>query len=308
MKILLTNDDGVRAPGIIALFDALADPRGVFGGPVGEIVWPIAPLTVQSATGHGVTFHTPLMTEEVAVPLEGDARMEGVAVDGRPADCVKLALTNLWPERFGEGERPDVVISGMNAGANVGVNVIYSGTVAAAIEAAFLGVPSIAVSLHLGRGRARFDLAARRARRVIEDILAAGPEPHECLSVNIPRTEAWRTDDKDAPAGRPPAPPAVVDQSELPPPGDPNEQPETRVCRMNTHGLVDAYERRVNPSGEVYYWAAGHGLDFRDADDGTDVDHLMAGRVTVTPLAYDLTASVAMERWRDRLGAAGAAR
>lgn len=294
MKILLTNDDGVRAPGIIALYDALADPRGVFGGPVADIIWPIAPLTVQSATSHGVTFHTPLMVEDVSVPLEGDAVMEGVAVDGRPADCVKLALTHLWPDRFGTGARPDVLISGMNAGANVGVNVIYSGTVAAAIEGAFLGVPSIAVSLHLGRGKPRFDLAALRARRVIEQILTVGVDAHECLSINIPRTESPGT-------GKPPAPAAILARADEGTPGDPTLQPETRVCPMNTHGLVDAYERRVNPSGEVYYWAAGHGLDFRDADDGTDVDHLLAGRITVTPLKYDLTQDASLDRWRSRL-------
>lgn len=305
MKILLTNDDGVRAPGIIALYDALADPRGVFGGPLADVVWPIAPLTVQSATSHGVTFHTPLMTEPVDVPLEGDAHMRGVAVDGRPADCVKLALTNLWPERFGKGSRPDVLISGMNAGANVGVNVIYSGTVAAAIEGAFLGVPSIAVSLHLGRGRPRWDLAASRARRTIERILEAGINAHECLSINVPRTESPREAGDDV---SPAAPPAVMAREELPPGGDPAEMPEIRVCPMNTHGLVDAYERRINPSGEVYYWAAGHGLDFRSADEGTDVDHLMAGRITVTPLKYDLTASASEPHWRRRLDTYGGAR
>ena len=298
MKILLTNDDGIRAPGIIALFDALADPRGVFGGPIADIVWPIAPLTVQSATSHGVTFHTPLMTERAAVPLEGDATMEGVAVDGRPADCVKLALTNLWPERFGKGSRPDVLISGMNAGANVGVNVIYSGTVAAAIEGAFLGVPSIAVSLHLGRGRTRWDLAAGRARRTIESILEAGINAHECLSVNVPRTEETLAKGESV---ENPAPPAVMAREELAPAGDPNRHPDTRVCPMNTHGLVDAYERRVNPSGEIYYWAAGHGLDFREADADTDVDHLMHGRITVTPLEYDLTANRSVDHWRRKL-------
>jgi len=302
VKILLTNDDGVRAPGIIALYDALADPRGVFGGPIADVVWPIAPLTVQSATSHGVTFHTPLMTEDAEVPLEGDAVMPGLAVDGRPADCVKLALTNLWPERFGEGSRPDVVISGMNAGANVGVNVIYSGTVAAAIEAAFLGVPSIAVSLHLGRGRPRFDLAALRARRVIESILDHGLDAHECLSVNIPRTEEPRTEGQSA--HKPPAPAGVLAKADEGHAGDPHEQPETRVCRMNTHGLVDAYEKRVNPSGEVYYWAAGHGLDFRDSDEDTDVSHLFARRITVTPLKYDLTQPGSIEQWKERLDTA----
>src|SRR5262249_57495546 len=115
----------------------------------------------------------------------------GLAVDGRPADCVKLAISSLWPERFGKGSRPDLLISGMNAGANCGINVIYSGTVAAAIESAFLGIPSIAVSLHIGPGRPCFDVAARHGAEVIARLIAGGlPAPHECLSTHIPAPHA----------------------------------------------------------------------------------------------------------------------
>ncbi|MEC9373559.1 MAG: 5'/3'-nucleotidase SurE [Planctomycetota bacterium] len=280
MRILLTNDDGIRAPGIEALHAALIDADGHFGGPIAEEILTCAPLTVQSATSHGVTFHQPLMISEVRV----NERMEGVAVDGRPADCVKLALSNIWPERYGDGQLPDLVISGMNAGANVGINVIYSGTVAAALEAAFLGVPSIAVSLHLGDGRSRFDIAARHARDAIEQILdaAAGGDAirspsrqvhldrHTCLNLGVPRTE----DDS-------PTPPVVV-------------------CPMNTHGHVDAYERRISPAGDVYYWSAGTGLDFRDSNEGADVEMMWRGCITVTPLKYDLTCPQALESWRDR--------
>jgi 5'-nucleotidase len=206
-------------------------------------------------------------------PVTVAGGVEGMAVDGRPADCVKLAICSLWPERFGDGSRPDVVISGMNAGANVGINVLYSGTVAAAIEAAFLGVPSIAVSLHLGRGRPLFDAAARVARRVIDRILAEGLRPHECVSVNIPRMEAG------------------LEMDNLP----------IRVCPMNTHGLIDAYERRTSPAGDVYYWPAGGGLDFRASDEGADVDLLLRRHITVTPLRYDLTETDETDRWRSAL-------
>jgi 5'-nucleotidase len=269
MKVLLTNDDGIRAPGIMALFDALTDDAGAGGGPIGEEVWPVAPLTVQSATGHGVTFHTPLMVEPVT--LRDGA--EGYAVDGRPADCVKLAICSLWPERFGPDQRPDLLVSGMNAGANVGINVIYSGTVAAAIEAAFLGVPSIAISLHLGMGQPLFEPAARAARRVIDRILDHGLSPHECVSVNIPRME----------------------------PGLPLEDLPVRVCRMNTHGLIDAYERRESPSGDVYYWPSGSGFDFTAADDDADVALLLGRNITVTPLRFDLTETGTIDAWRDAL-------
>ena len=281
MKILLSNDDGIRAPGIVALHRALADPDGRLGGPIADVVWPVAPLTVQSATSHGITYKTPLMVSAERI----DETMSGVAVDGRPADCTKLAVSALWPERFGEGTRPDLVISGMNAGANCGINVIYSGTVAAALEAAFLGVPAIAVSLHLGRGRPRFDVAAAHARKVIERVLAtgfaaAGSFPsHECLNINIPRTE-------DIEGGPEP---------------DPDRLPPVRVCPMNTHAIIDAYDRRESPQGDVYYWPASGGLDFHDADEGGDVDRLFAREITVTPLLYDLTRRDSMDRWRERL-------
>jgi 5'-nucleotidase len=271
MRILLTNDDGLRAPGIEAIFDALIDAGGHFRKPLGDIVYPIAPLTVQSATSHGVTFHEPLMVREEHVNM----RMTGIAVDGRPADCVKLAVAALWPEKFGKGTRPDLLISGMNAGANVGINVIYSGTVAAALEGAFLGIPSIAVSLHIGKGGMRsaaFDVAARHARTTIQHILDTGMlQAHACLSINVPVTE--------------------------------REEPmyPIRVCRMNTHGLNDQYEKRTSPSGDVYYWASGYGLDFRNTDEGSDVQHLMKRCITVTPLRYDLTKKSVLESWKSRL-------
>src|SRR6476646_9396327 len=130
MLILLTNDDGIRAPGILAMYRELVK--------LGE-VHVVAPETVQSATGHGITIATPLLTQKVTI----ENGFTGTSIDGRPADCVKIATARLLPRA------PDLVVSGINSGANVGINVIYSGTVAAAIEAAFLGLPSIALSLYL---------------------------------------------------------------------------------------------------------------------------------------------------------------
>ncbi len=278
VRILLTNDDGIHAPGFEAIYEAFIDRTGERKSPVAEEVWPVAPLTVQSGTGHGVTFHTPLMiTREQVSPT-----MSGLAVDGRPADCVKLAISSLWPERFGQGQRPDLVVSGLNAGANVGINVIYSGTVAAALEAAFLGVPAVAFSLLLGRGKTRFDIAAAQARRVLELLVSAARpgDPsgllgaHACLSVNIPVCEGERPWERE---------------------------PQIVVCPMNTHGMVDAYERRVSPSGEVYYWSAGGAMEFRAADAGTDVEQIMLGRITITPLLYDLTHRERIVPWRKAL-------
>jgi 5'-nucleotidase len=267
------------------MYEALTDAHGLFGGRLLDaspnavsrsprsVIFPVAPLTVQSATSHGVTFHTPLMVREEHVT----PTMSGMGVDGRPADCVKLAIANIWPDRFGSGSRPELLISGMNAGANCGINVIYSGTVAAAIEGAFLGVPSIAVSMTLGKGTPRFDVGAAWARRTIERMLRAGPLlPHECVSINIP----------------------VVEDASITPDAPP---PEMVVCPMNVHGLVDKYERRTSPSGAVYYWAAGYGLDFHTTDRGSDVEHLLAGRITVTPLKYDLTRHENTDSLRARL-------
>lgn len=269
MRLLLCNDDGISAPGIVALYDALAALRTADGGPRFSDIMVVAPLTVQSATSHGVTFRQPLITK----PVRASASMSGIAVDGRPADCVKLALSRLWPERFGAGSRPDLVVSGMNMGANVGINVLYSGTVAAAIEAAFLGVPSIAVSQHLGSGQARYDVAAGHAAEVIARVLDRGPlRAHECLSINVPITEA------------------------------PGPCPPVKVCPMNAHGMIDAFTTNTNPLGETYYWAAGEPLEFHKLEPGSDVQGLFQGAITVTPLIYDLTDHPGVNHWRERLG------
>ncbi|MHC4990615.1 MAG: 5'/3'-nucleotidase SurE [Planctomycetota bacterium] len=260
MRILLTNDDGIDAPGIVALHEALDG--------LGEIV-PIAPLTVQSATSHGITFHEPLMCEEVTV----NEHMQGIAVDGRPADCVKLALRALWQERFGPGTRPDLTISGMNCGANVGINIIYSGTVAAALESAFLGVPALAVSLHLGdRSSVCYGRAAEIARDVIDRVLEHELDTHSVVNINIPRTES-----DDAPV------------------------PPIRVVGMNAAPGTETYERRVSPYGQVYYWVAGDGMTFTHTAPETDVEALFEQYVTVTPLSYILTDHERMLTWKERL-------
>lgn len=305
MRILLTNDDGIHAPGIEALYNALADADGVLGGPFAEEVWPVAPLEVQSASSHGITFKTPLMVSREEV----SPRMSGLAVEGRPADCVKLAVCSLWPERFGPGQRPDLVVSGLNAGANVGINVIYSGTVAAALEAAFLGVPSVALSLHIGKGKTRFDLAARQARRVLEMLTRAGGVPDPVKKPPLTQSSSRRTAVAgEAAGGRAPHPllgPHSCVSVNIPiceDAGTESPDPPIVVCPMNTHPAIDAYERRVSPGGVVYYWAAGGGLDFHGADPGTDVRHLFRGEITVTPLKYDLTDAAKLAPWREALG------
>lgn len=250
MEILLTNDDGIRAPGIFAMWRELTALGNVHV---------IAPETVQSATGHGITLATPLIINKVAM----DHGYEGIAVDGRPADCVKLAMNQLLPQK------PDLVISGMNEGANVGINVIYSGTVAAAIEAAFLGCPSIAVSLHLKHDvPTDFPRAARLARQVIEQILKAGIQPGQVVSINIP---ALRADEH--PLG-------------------------VRVARQCTRPWIDSYEERENPRGQKYYWNSSV-YKLGPTDDDTDVAGVRDRYITVTPLQFDLTNHLVLKKWEE---------
>lgn len=264
MKILLTNDDGIDAPGIEAMYDALQG--------LGDITV-IAPASVQSASGHGITFHEPLMCDEVVV----NDRMKGFAVEGRPADCVKVALRAIWPAKFGDGTQPDLTISGLNSGANVGINVIYSGTVAAAVESAFLGVPAIATSLHLAgdRSNVRYRRAAQIARHAIDRILESVNgrlEPHTVMNVNVPRTES--------------------DDAAIPP---------MRVVQMNTAPGTDAYEQRVSPYGKVYYWASGDGMQFTHTAPRSDVEALLERCITITPLSFDMTDHARLRTWKDRL-------
>jgi 5'-nucleotidase len=248
MLILLTNDDGIRAPGILALWRELAS--------LGE-VHVIAPETVQSATGHGITVATPLLTS----PVNIEDGFEGIAIEGRPADCVKLAMDKLLPRK------PDLVVSGMNDGANVGIAVIYSGTVAAAIEAAFLGCPSIAVSLHL-RGEVPLDYprAAKLARQTIEKVLQAGLQAGQVASINIPALQ-------------------------------PDEEPAgVRVARQCVRSWVDTYDEKQSPRGQKYYWN-NTVFTLVPTEDDTDVAGIRDKFITVTPLQFDLTEYALLKEW-----------
>lgn len=210
----------------------------------------IAPETAQSATGHGVTLHLPLLTQQVKL---ADIDATGIAVDGRPADCVKLALSEIAPEA-------ELVISGINHGANVGVDVFYSGTVAAAVEGAFLGRRAIAVSMHLRpEMEQRFDWAAALAMRAIRRLLEAGlPAPGNVVNINIPALAN----------GEEPAGIMVVPQC---------------ICTW-----PDSFERRQDPNGRDYFWNTAK-FNLARSEGETDVVALREGFITVTPLHFDLT-------------------
>jgi len=161
----------------------------------------------------------------------------------------------------------------MNSGANVGINIIYSGTVAAAVESAFLGVPAIAVSLHIGDpARTRYGRAAWIARQAIDLVLRYPLARHSVININVPVTES-----DDAP------------------------MPPVKVVAMNAAAGSDAYERRVSPFGQVYYWITGSGMVFTHTAPESDVEALLERCVTVTPLTYAMTDEAALPTWRARL-------
>jgi 5'-nucleotidase len=240
VRILLTNDDGIYAPGLTAIYRELQS--------LGEVKV-VAPESEQSAVGHAISLTTPLRVKEAA--LEGGG--QGWAVSGTPADCVKIALAELLPEA------PDLVVSGINLGPNVGINVLYSGTVSAATEASILGVKGVALSLNSYDPAADFATAAFLARQVLDRVMAWQPWSKNgvCLNVNLPALP------RDQVRG-------------------------LRMTRQDTAPLVEHFERRVDPRKHVYYWLAEIN-ERRELDPETDYGALAAGYISITPIHHDLT-------------------
>lgn len=235
--ILLTNDDGINAPGLRILAEETAK--------IGDVVV-IAPESERSAVGHGITLNRPLR----AARVHRGKRLFGYAVDGTPADCVKLAVKSLL------ARRPDLVVSGINPGPNAGINVIYSGTVSAAVEAAIMGLPALAVSLDSFTA-AEFVPAARVARCLAEVVLQRGLPPGVLLNCNVPALPLEKIKG-------------------------------IKITRQGTAGYREVIEKRVDPRGRDYFWLGGD-LEFTREGDGTDSRALAGGWVSVTPLRYDLT-------------------
>ncbi|MEZ6135344.1 MAG: 5'/3'-nucleotidase SurE [Pirellulaceae bacterium] len=242
MQILLTNDDGVYAPGIAALRSGLRQLGNVHL---------IAPATEQSGVGHSITFLEPLVCKEI---FQGDDRI-GVAVEGSPADCVKLGVSVLIDEDV------DVVVSGINGGLNAGINVLYSGTVAAAIEGAFFRLNSFAVSLEYDP-HADFEAAAKMAIPLIQQILAKKDAKPQLYNINIPTaaTRLFRS----------------------------GGVPQVEIVPMGVERYGEHYIKRQDPKGRDYYWATNDPPPKR-TDHPTDLTALTDGHITVTPLMFDLT-------------------
>ena len=246
--ILLTNDDGIYAPGLAAMERALAE--------MGQVVV-VAPAAEQSGASHSITFLSPLICKEV---YEGPRR-RGWAVEGSPADSVKIGIFEFCPRR------PDLVVSGINGGLNAGINVLYSGTVAAAIEGAFFGITSIAVSLEFDE-HAQFDKAAGIARHVIRQILERKGDAPQLYNLNIPTA-------------------ALSGATSL------------RVVPMGVDRYGEHFIKRKDPKGRDYYWAT-NGPAPPPSEIETDLTALTKGHVTLTPLQYDMTKQPVlrdMEEW-----------
>lgn len=238
MYILVTNDDGIDSPGISALVAAMR--------PLGDVVV-VAPDRQQSAVGHALTVASPLR----ATPFHRDGVPFGYAINGTPADCVKLAVSTLLPRR------PDVVVSGINHGSNTSVNALYSGTVSAATEGTLMGIPSIAFSLSSFDVSSDMSLAADVAHDIVSRLHSLSIPAGTLLNVNIPD----------------------VDRSLY---------KGLRITRQGRSAWRDHYERRNDPHGREYFWLHGEFVTLEVLDDADDLA-VAQGYTAITPLHYELT-------------------
>ncbi len=242
MRILLTNDDGHFAEGLQTL-------RGVLSERWEVVV--VAPDREQSASSHALTLHHPLRVDQV----ENDVWR----VDGTPTDCVRLGMLGAI-----DGERPDFVVSGVNAGSNLGDDITYSGTVAAAMEGTLLGHPSLAVSLF---GNTRYDTAAQVTAELVALVQDNGMPPDTLLNVNVPDV-GWE------------------------------ELSGIKLTHQGKRTYSEQIVKKRDPSGRPYYWVAGEG-PYWETDEGADFSAVEAGYVSVTPLHLDLTNHRAIETMKD---------
>lgn len=250
MKILVTNDDGIGSAGILALVRAMQT--------IGSVTV-VAPDRQQSAVGHALTVASPLRANE----YYRDGALFGWAVEGTPADCVKLAISTLLPER------PDIVVSGINHGSNASVSAIYSGTVSAATEGTMMGIPSMAVSLSTLDPTANMDLAAQVAVSVAQQLLEIDLPLGTLLNVNVPNIPA-------------------------------EDFKGIRVTRQGHSQWRDYYEVRTDPHGRPYYWLAGTLVPVTELEDADDLV-VKQGWAAVTPIHYELTNVHYLETLQEKL-------
>ncbi|MBF90164.1 MAG: 5'/3'-nucleotidase SurE [Flavobacteriales bacterium] len=238
--ILVANDDGISAPGLRALIKVLNE--------FGKVVV-VAPDGPQSGMGHAITLNSALRCDKVHID---DGPQEEYSCSGTPVDCVKLAVNKILKRK------PDLCISGINHGSNSSINVIYSGTMSAALEGAIEGIPSIGFSLLDYAHDADFSVSQEVVRKLVSHVLKEGLPEGSCLNVNIPKLPS-----KDIKG--------------------------IRVCRQANANWIEEFDERKDPTGRTYYWLTG---TFQNYDNGEDTDEwaLANGYVSVVPVQYDVTA------------------
>ncbi|MEM0932860.1 MAG: 5'/3'-nucleotidase SurE [Bacteroidota bacterium] len=239
--ILVTNDDGITAPGLRSLIHTMKE--------IGDVIV-VAPDSPQSGMGHAITIDNTLYSKKVVIDREQGAPDE-YSCSGTPADCVKLALQEILDRK------PDICVSGINHGSNSSINVIYSGTMSAAIEAGIEGVPAIGFSLCDYSWEADFGPALKAIKKIVVQALTFGIPKGIVLNVNIPKLE--------------------------------NEPKGIKICRQARANWREQFDKRTSPTGKDYYWLSG---EFELLDKGEDTDEwaLAQGYVSVVPTQFDLTA------------------
>jgi 5'-nucleotidase len=238
--ILVTNDDGITAPGIRTLIEIMNE--------IGTVVV-VAPDSPQSAMGHAITINSTLYCDPIKIT---DGPQEEYSCSGTPADCVKLAVNELLDRK------PDLCVSGINHGSNSSINVIYSGTMSAAMEAAIEGIPSIGFSLLDFSWNADFNPIRKYVKKITEQALLNGIPKDVVLNVNFPKRKE-------------------------------DEIKGIKVCRQAKANWVEEFDKRKNPMGRDYYWLTGN---FINEDKGKDTDEwaLSQGYISIVPTQFDLTA------------------
>lgn len=245
MRILVTNDDGIRAPGIAALAEALSQNHDVYV---------YAPRDENSGVGHSFTFLHPLRLYDI----ERD-HYYSAEVTGTPVDCVKLGVYHMnetW------GVEPDCIVSGINRGANLGTDVLYSGTVAAAIEGCLLGYPALAVSCCGHEESLHYETAARYANQVIEQNLIFTLPPLTILNLNVPNIKAQAVQG-------------------------------IHVCHLGVCNYSSDYKKCIDPRGNAYYWLADRINP--TVDEESDIHWITKGYATITPVSSDMTAETPLD-------------
>ncbi len=241
--ILITNDDGIYAEGIQRLSQCLYEKEGDYRLSI------VAPDRERSAIGHAITMHRPLLVDEIS--YFHNPELTGWCVNGTPSDCVKLAVEAILEDK------PDLVISGINRGSNLGTDVLYSGTVSAAVEGLIMGIPSLAVSLTGNGDKKSFDFAGQFICRLFPLLLEADLPTSTLININIPtNTESIKG---------------------------------VRATRLGNRRYRNAFEKRIDPRGRVYYWLAGELVDDDEEEEDTDTMAIREGYISVTPIHFPLT-------------------